>query len=55
MATFRSPKESQLGWFGGCGVMLCTGFNNYMITDHSGTLLPEKGMLLANNSWIGDG
>ena len=28
--------------------------NNYFIHDHSGTFLPTKGILLANNSWIGD-
>jgi hypothetical protein len=28
--------------------------NNYLIHDHSGTFLPQKGVLLANNSWIGD-
>jgi hypothetical protein len=28
--------------------------NNYLIHDHSGGFLPDKGILLANNSWIGD-
>ena len=32
----------------------CTGMNNYLIHDHSGTFLDKKGVLLANNSWIGD-
>ena len=54
-ALFTASKEKNLGWFGGCGVMLCTGFNNYIIHDHDGTFLPQKGVLLANNSWVGDG
>lgn len=54
MAWFTPPPESQLGWLGGCGDILCTGNNNYFIEDHSGTFLPAKGVLLANNSWIGD-
>jgi hypothetical protein len=29
--------------------------NNYIVHDHSGTFLPTKGLLLANNSWIGEG
>ena len=33
---------------------MCTGFNNYVISDKTGTFLPKKGVLLANNSWIGD-
>jgi hypothetical protein len=53
MAYFDAPKASELGWFGGCGDMLCTGRNNYIIEDYSGTLFPSSGVLLANNSWIG--
>jgi hypothetical protein len=34
--------------------MTCTGKNNYIIEDHSGTFLPNGGFLLANNSDIGD-
>lgn len=58
MASFDPPPKSQLGWFGGCGDILCTGFNNYFIEDHTATFLPQSGKayksLLANNSWIGD-
>jgi hypothetical protein len=43
-----------LGWFGGCGTILCTGMNNYLIQDHTGDFFTFKGTLLANNSWIGD-
>jgi len=53
-AHFDSPNQGDLGWFGGCGDILCTGMNNYLIHDHSGTFLPQKGVLLANNSWIGN-
>jgi hypothetical protein len=34
---------------------LCTGKNNYLIHDHTGDFLPFIGVLLANNSWVGDG
>lgn len=53
MAEFTAPSDTTLGWFGGCGTIHCTGFNNYMIFDHDGTFLPSAGVLLANNSWIG--
>lgn len=33
---------------------MCTGFNNYIIRDVTGGFLPAPGVLLANNSWIGD-
>lgn len=51
-AYFDPPKASELGWAGGCGSLLCTGRNNYMIHDHSGTFLPTKGILIANNTNI---
>ena len=53
-ALFDKPNTKFLGWFGGCGTILCTGNNNYLVHDHSGGFLPAKGVLLANNSWIGD-
>lgn len=34
--------------------MLCTGRNNYLINDHTGSFLPQKGVLIANHSEIGD-
>lgn len=34
--------------------MTCTGKNNYFIEDHSSTFIPSGGILLANNSAIGD-
>jgi hypothetical protein len=54
MALFTPPSPAQLGWLGGCGNLLCTGKNNYLIHDHTGDLLGAPGILLANNSVIGD-
>jgi hypothetical protein len=53
-AYFDPPIASQLGWSGGCGSLLCTGRNNYVIHDHTGDLLPNIGLLIANNSNISD-
>lgn len=54
MAYFSPPNPRELGWSGGCGNLLCTGKNNYLIHDHTGDLLGAPGILLANNSVIGD-
>ena len=54
MGRFDAPRKSGLGWSGGCGNILCTGRNNYLIEDFSGTLFNTSGVILANNSWIGD-
>lgn len=53
-AFFTPPDVSQLGLLGGCGTILCTGRNNYYIRDTTATFLPKIGVLLANNSDIGD-
>lgn len=53
-ARFTTPDPGDLGWFGGCGSILCTGKNNYIIMDHTGDFLGQPGFLLANNSEIGD-
>ena len=50
MALFTPPISSHLGWFGGCGNILCTGKNNYLIHDHTGNLFGSPSILLANNS-----
>ena len=50
----QSPNPSHLGWFGGCGDILCTGFNNYLIQDHTGTFFGQKATIIANNSVIGN-
>lgn len=54
MAYFSPPAVTQLNWFGGCGKIFCTGKNNYLIHDHTGSLLGTPSILLANNSVIGD-
>lgn len=54
MAFFQPPSQAELGWAGGCGNLLCTGLNNYLVHDHTGGFLPEPGILIANNSEIGD-
>lgn len=38
MGRFDEPKQSELGWFGGCGDIVCTGKRNYLIEDHDGGL-----------------
>lgn len=54
MAFFDNPLQSEASWFGGCGNMVCTGKINYIIQDHTSTLLPQGGTLLPNNPAIGD-
>jgi len=54
LARLDAPKRSEFGWFGGCGNMLCTGKNNYILEDHTGHLFNQTGVILANNSWIGE-
>lgn len=49
MANFDPPRLDELGWFGGCGNMTCTGKKNYFMMDHTATLFPDGGVLLANN------
>lgn len=51
----NSPSSSQLGWFGGCGDILCTGFNNYLVQDHTGSFFGSAGTIIGNNSVIGEG
>ena len=46
------PSESFLGWFGGCGDMVCTGFQNYLIQDWTGTVFGFTGTIIPNNSVI---
>ena len=53
-AYFTPPNPRDIGWFGGCGKILCTGNNNYMVHDWTGDLLGFQGVLIANNSEIGD-
>lgn len=45
---------SQLGWFGGCGDIVCTGRSNYVIIDWSGTFLGFQGTIIPNNTVVGN-
>jgi hypothetical protein len=49
------PDPTQLGWFGGCGDLLCTGFQNYLVQDHDGSFFGVRGTIIANNSAVGAG
>lgn len=48
-----APSPSQLGWNGGCGDILCTGFQNYLIQDFNGSFFGQRGTIVPNNSLIG--
>lgn len=48
-----APNPNHIGWFGGCGDILCTGFQNYLVQDHTGTFFGAKGTIIANNSVVG--
>ena len=49
LAFFDAPKRGELGWFGGCGPIVCTGKRNYLIHDFTGGCLPEPGILIPSN------
>jgi hypothetical protein len=49
-----NPDPAFLGWFGGCGDIVCTGVSNYLIHDFNGTFLPSKGVLIPSNTVIGN-
>ena len=44
---------NQIGWFGGCGDIVCTGRSNYLIIDWNGTFLGFRGTIIPNNTVIG--
>jgi hypothetical protein len=48
-----APDPSMLGWFGGCGDIICTGKHNYQITDWTGGFFPSPATVIGNNSVIG--
>jgi len=56
MAVFDAPKTSELGWFGGCGDIVCTGKRNYLIEDHDGGLTGTSGggTFIPSNPEIGN-
>jgi len=45
-----APSPSFLGWQGGCGDMICTGFNNYLVQDFNGGFLGSPGTIIPNNA-----
>ena len=47
-----APSPSRLGWFGGCGDILCTGFQNYLVQDHDGMFMGTNSTIIPNNSVI---
>ena len=51
---FTPPDQGSLGWFGGCGSILCTGKNNYLVIDQDGQFFGQPGTLIANHSDVGD-
>lgn len=49
-----APSTKRLGWFGGCGDILCTGFQNYLVQDHDGMFFGSPGTIVPNNSMIAE-
>lgn len=43
-----------LGWFGGCGSMVCTGMRNLLVYDKDGKFLGKKGIVIGDNREFGD-
>ena len=54
LAFFQPASRRHLGWFGGCGKILCTGMANYLIRDCTGDMFGFVGTAIANNREIGD-
>ena len=48
------PNPKNLGWFGGCGDMNCTGKINYLVKDFNGSFLGQKGTIMPNHIAIGE-
>lgn len=46
-------NPSQIGWFGGCGDILCTGKSNYLVVDWTGGFLGFNGTIVPNNTVFG--
>lgn len=47
-----APNPAFVGWFGGCGDIMCTGFQNYLVQDFDGGFLGSKATIIPNNSII---
>lgn len=51
----EDPKAMWRGWFGGCGDFDCTGLENLLIRDNTGTFLGKAGATtISMNEDIGD-
>lgn len=50
--TAITPNNAFLGWFGGCGDIVCTGFQNYLVQDHTSDTFGFMGTIIPNNSVI---
>jgi hypothetical protein len=37
----EDPSDGNLGWFGGCGNLHCTGAENILITDMDGSFFAD--------------
>jgi len=44
----NKPNRAFLGWFGGCGDIVCTGFENYLVNDWTGTFFGTTGSIIPN-------
>ena len=49
-----SPTPGFIGWFGGCGDILCTGYENYLIQDWTGSFFGHTGTIIPSNDVIGN-
>jgi hypothetical protein len=45
-----APNQKFLGWFGGCGDIVCTGLLNYLITDWNGAFFGSTGSIIPDQS-----
>ncbi len=45
-----APNKNFLGWFGGCGDIVCTGLLNYLISDWNGTFFGTTGTIIPDQS-----
>ena len=50
---FSPAVQGNLGNAGGCGNILCTGRQNYLMLDHDGSLIGFNGAIVPNNPVIG--
>ncbi len=51
--TAIEPRVENLGWFGGCGDMVCTGLRNYLVQDFTGTFFGFKGAVVPTTDSFG--